>query len=397
MKTPPQIVYELHGSPPVHGCEEHEGRCYVCAGSMTRGKRVAKWMGSGFTDHSRVALPTESHVCEGCCYITSRVSPVLGRPPGKCKVCDGTLRVVRRPSAGKGSRSKIGDECPKCDGTGMQGAGGNFRNVSNLWEHGWRSPPFAPVVDGDGAVLQYNGPPGLGYVNASKGEKPLQREFLAREHEGPWFAAIADSGQKHVLPYARINGPGRAGVVLFDDQLIRVPGDVSLIGDMCELLTVGATKEELASGVYGVGAWTRCESAIRGFEGAHAASRGGGWFALALWLAQRDESEVQRRLAAEKAERDAKTERRKNRASRDRVVSRRAKQGVHSDAAAQGAQALAAPASGARGEPDGSRDDGPVAGADPHPAAHHNDPKQPQQLALFGVGEARRKPRGRRV
>ena len=41
------------------------------------------------------------------------------------------------------------------------------------------------------------GPAGLGYVNASKGEKPALRAFLSRHHEAAWFAAIAASGQKH--------------------------------------------------------------------------------------------------------------------------------------------------------------------------------------------------------
>ena len=82
--------------------------------------------------------------------------------------------------------------------------GGNFRNYTHLWDE-------------------------RGYANASKGEKPVIREFLARNHAGPWFAAIADSGQKHVLPFARLNGPGRPGIVLLDELVVRVLPDAYLV------------------------------------------------------------------------------------------------------------------------------------------------------------------------
>lgn len=47
------------------------------------------------------------------------------------------------------------------------------------------------------------------YSYANKGDKPSILEFLRAPKTGPWFACIADSGQKHLLPYTPIN-PARS-------------------------------------------------------------------------------------------------------------------------------------------------------------------------------------------
>lgn len=293
--TPSQIVWSAHGSP-LGECGPGEGRCFVCCGQVEHGRLVADWLSTNFTDSNRCRMPNATHVCAACVFVQSRVSPVLGRPAGGCKVCSGTGIVTTIPPKGKGSKSKIGDPCPKCDGEGAAQFGGNFRNYSHLWEQGWASPAFAADETGE-----LRGPPGIGYVNASKGEKPLVRAFLEREHAAPWFAAIADSGQKHVLPFARMNGQGRSGVVLFDEWLVSVPEDTSLIGEMVTMLTSGVTKDELASRDYYARSWQESRVQIEQFEARHGGGRGGGWFTLALWLAQRDEEEHARRQAEKDA------------------------------------------------------------------------------------------------
>lgn len=244
--TPSAIVHAACGAPRVDSCVEHAGRCWLCAGEVTRGESVDSWNGASFTGQNRVRSPQSSHVCEACVFVCSRLSPVPGRP------------------AKEGKRF-----------------GGNFRNYSSLWEEG------------------------IGYANASKGEKTRIREFLAREHRGPWFAALADSGQKHVIPWAPMNGPGRGGAVLFDEQLVQVPESIALIDTMTALLTAGATKEEIGSGDYSARAWQMCGALLRAFEETHGPHRGGAWFTLALWLAQRDEETVQARMAAEKETKSA--------------------------------------------------------------------------------------------
>lgn len=260
MKSAPQLVYEVHGSPQVDGCGPADGRCFVCVGPVMRGMQTTKWLKSSYTDQNRARCPTAEYVCEACCYVHSRTSPVLGRPPK--------------------------------DGKRF---GGNFRNYSTLYEEGWPGAPF-----GDDASVVPS------YANASKGEKPLIRDFLRREHQGLWLAAIADSGQKHVLPFAPMNGPGRGGLVIFEETLVEVPDSLDMVDAMADLLTAGCTKDEIESGSYTQRAWMLCPEQIREFELAHGGERDSAWFALAVWLAQRDEEKVAQRMNAAKEAAKAK-------------------------------------------------------------------------------------------
>jgi hypothetical protein len=160
---------------------------------------------------------------------------------------------------------------------------GNWRNYSVLYAHG------EPLLI------------------RSKGDKPAVLAWLRRPHAPPWFAALAESGQKHVVPYVPVNGRGRARA-LFDERLIDLPSDAgawSLCDEMAALLTAGATKEEIDGGRY-AGALTRCRDAVRAFEARHGAKRGSGFFVLCLFLAQRDEAAVEARM---KREAEARAER----------------------------------------------------------------------------------------
>jgi hypothetical protein len=145
---------------------------------------------------------------------------------------------------------------------------------------------------------------GASHVRANKGGKPAIRDFLRRVHQDTWFAAIADTGQKHILPWTPVNAPGSTGRVLFEEAFVTLPRDASgwhLVDVLADALTDGATKEELGTGAYGARAWQLLGAGrIRAVERVVSTERGGTWFDLALWLAQRDEQKVAARLAAEK-------------------------------------------------------------------------------------------------
>lgn len=327
--TPSSIIHAICGSPTCESCEQlpRPVRCWLCAGEMLRGEPVDSWNGASFTGQNRVRSPASTHVCEPCVFVCSRLSPVPGRPAKEGK--------------------KLG---------------GNFRNYSHLWE--------------DGA----------GYANASKGEKHRVREFLSREHRGIWFAAIADSGQKHVIPWAPMNGPGRGGSVLFDEQIVSVPASLALMDEMTALLTMGATKEELGSGDYSPRAWQLCGDTLRTFDASHGMKRGGAWYVLALWLAQRDEETVQARLAAEKTEKEMK--KRAGRKAKGTATN------AHGRGAASAARGVPADEPGERAEalgptsvPDAERvpdvRDAGGMGDDDRAKAPGGD-AQRRQLALFG-------------
>ena len=181
----------------------------------------------------------------------------------------------------------------------------------------------------------------------NKGHKPAMREFLRGPHPKEWFAAIADSGQKHIIPWCPRNAPNQAGgAVLFEEQIVVLPKTHSgwmLIDHTSELLTVGATKEEVASGDYSARAWAIAGVELQAFEARYSGLRGGAWFGLAVWLAQRDEARVLARMEAEKeAKRGAKQ--RGKRAVVDTHGAGRARRakGVLADAGVQHAQALGA-------------------------------------------------------
>jgi hypothetical protein len=179
----------------------------------------------------------------------------------------------------------------------------------------------------------------------NKGQKPEIRDFLRKPHASTWFAGIADSGQKHIVPWCPLNAPGqRGGSVLFEEQIVTLPSTNAgwqIVDDLTALLTAGATKEETITGQYGSRAWSLCADTLRAFEARHGGLRGGAWFDLAVWLAQRDEAMVQARMYAEKeAKSEAKRRAKGTIAKPDRGGAPRRARRVPQDAGVQRAQAL---------------------------------------------------------
>lgn len=247
--TPVRILHQIAGSPAVEGCEEHfEERCYMCAHPSTRGALVRRWMGSSFTDQMRCAAPSSEHICEACVWACSWVQPPGHEPPPPGKL------------------------------------GVNLRLFSHLYSGGE-------------------------YAYANKANKPAIRAFLRTPKKAPWFAAIADGGQKHVLPFAPLNlADGYGGRVLFEEAIVELPRSAEgwdVLSDTVELLTAGATKDEIERGQYRPETWLRCRDLIERFEAAHRHERGGAFFSLVIWLAQRDEEAVAARLKQEKAAKEA--------------------------------------------------------------------------------------------
>lgn len=187
---------------------------------------------------------------------------------------------------------------------------------------------------------------GSDHVRVNKGSKPAIRDFLRRVHKHEWFAAIADTGQKHIVPWCPINAPGSSGRVLLEETLVALPDSDDgwrIVDVITEALTSGATKEEIGSGEYGSRAWSLLgHDKLRDLERGLSAHRGGGWFDLALWLSQRDEQLVAQRMHAEKVAKEAKHERRAKRESAkpDRGSHARASKRVPKDARVQRPEAL---------------------------------------------------------
>lgn len=211
--------------------------------------------------------------------------------------------------------------CYVCAGTATRGMlrddwmGENFTAQARV-----RSPESALVCESC-VVVMAGKPPNTerffshlvddrGHHRVNKGGKALIRDWLRAPKSGPWLAAIADSGQRHVLPFAPVNpGCGRGGRVMFEETLVVLPASPdawAIVDAMTSLLTAGATKDELLTGSLGPRAWQLCGVELRAFEDRFGGQRTGAWFELALWLAQRDEVAVATRQATEKATKEAK-------------------------------------------------------------------------------------------
>lgn len=261
--TPARIVHALAGSEHVEGASDIEdgGPCYLCALPVTRGMLVSKWQGASFTDQNKCRSNGAAHVCEACVWACA-----WNAPPGF-----------------------YGPHNPReLDAKGNLKKGVNLRLYSHVYDAGT-------------------------YAFANKADKPRIREWLRAPKRGPWFAAIADTGQKHTLPWTPING-GPHGSILFEEAEIDLPRDDDgwrVLDDTIALLTAGATKDEVLRGDYRAQTYQRCAAEVMAYERAHASQRGGAWHRLIVWLAQRDEDEVAARQEAEKVTKDAKKQRAK--------------------------------------------------------------------------------------
>lgn len=131
------------------------------------------------------------------------------------------------------------------------------------------------------------------WIPSSKGSKTEMLQLLLGD-SFPELAAIADSGQKHIVFRSIRNAPGsKAGWVQFEEQRIfLVPDELRALLFVVESLYVGFSKAEIESGEYagwrimkfGVNAWDTLESQIK-------SERGKPIFSLALFLAQKEEND----------------------------------------------------------------------------------------------------------
>lgn len=221
-----RIVHELAGFPPMDKAKSHDGPCWLCGDTMTRGIPAQKWQGANFTDQNKAHRPDATHVCEACAWCCAWVPPP-GHPA---------------PEPGK--------------------KGANLRLFTHLYDQSG------------------------GYIYCNKGDKGLIRRWLRAPKSPPWFAAIADSGQKHLLPWAPVN-PAPRGTVLFEDTLIAMTGTWALLDAMHVLVDLGVPKSEIDSGEYGVRRWREQADALTHFEDRYRSMRGSRWWRLVLWLAQK--------------------------------------------------------------------------------------------------------------
>lgn len=244
------VLHRLSGSPVVPECAPLSAPgCWHCGASLARGMSVADWQGALFVGQNRVRGRQD------WTHICEPCVWVMSRAPGV---------VPGKPPT-----------------------------------HNWRL--YTVLVQGEHVWL------------GNKSDKPAILAWLRAPKQAPWFAAIADSGQKHVVPYAPLNLSAVGRVQFEEDVVAWSPALDEVTAATSALLTAGATKEAIEGGSYSPGEWQRCGAeAIKAYEMTARKWRGGAPFRLALWLAQRDEDAVAVRVAAEKEARSGKGRRSNN-------------------------------------------------------------------------------------
>lgn len=222
------ILHREAEAPSIDGCTAPvPDRCYLCGCTSPAllGRDRLEWMGGNFTDQNKVRIYDGSHVCEHCIWACSWVAP------------------------------------PGLRGTGARGP--RLTQYSHCYDaRGWRW--------------------------FTKAEKPAIRQWLREPGKAPWFAAIADSGKKHLLPWTPINHGGVRGVVRFEESVVTL-GDWRLVDEMATLLTAGVRKAELESWDFETRTLVAHAEAVRDFCSRWRSEHRGRWYALALWLAQKED------------------------------------------------------------------------------------------------------------
>lgn len=153
MRPITRLVWDLAGQPPVTGATAAAltatpGTCTVCGQYAATTADADRALGANFTDRSMFRGPATSRVCAACTWCCS------GKPPATLRM----WTVVAAPGVDTGT-----------------------------------SQPKAWLQDTPGLCLTNRADPA-----------PVAR-ILLDPPPGPWAVTVAVSGQKHVVPYGRVN------------------------------------------------------------------------------------------------------------------------------------------------------------------------------------------------
>lgn len=192
--TPARLLYEAAGYPECpKPTEAADGPCWVCGlpcGGI--GSLVRKAVGESFTDHANVAIPSADHICVPCTWV------LCGRPP----------------------------------------------NTFRLWTVVWRTD--RPMIDGNPKAMKI--PPA--HLTAKNDLSELLAVLVDPPTDGsPWFAAVADTGQKHVLPFTKLNHSERWCIRVENENVHGTAGEFAeLVAVAANMYAAGFNREEILTG-----------------------------------------------------------------------------------------------------------------------------------------------------
>jgi hypothetical protein len=117
--------------------------------------------------------------------------------------------------------------------------------------------------------------------------------WLRRPPSGLWFAAVATSGQKHVLPHTPLNPPG-GRMIRMEEETLPL-GDWRLLEEIAELLQF-FRREQIDAGAYPplLLAKHAAIDLVRSFETRWAQFRGSAWWRFCIMMAKRPEGNTEK-------------------------------------------------------------------------------------------------------
>lgn len=231
--TPARLLYKAAGYPKSPKSTVNTNTaCWLCGLPCNEiGVSVIKAVGESFTDYANVAVPESKYVCVPCVWVLS------GRPPDTFRLYSVIWRTDRPLAASHPKATRV-----------VPGAQLTAKN--DLIEI--RTILLDPPTDGS-----------------------------------PWFCAIADSGQKHIVPFTSLNhGADQWIVRLEDDNIHGSPAKFGGIVHHCSVLyAAGFNRKEILEGRPAPRKLAKLGSDIwRQYGQSLDSKRGGGLLDLAVFL-----------------------------------------------------------------------------------------------------------------
>ena len=230
----PRLIHQMVGEPPVEGSaakafSEPPELCAMCGQISQRTAPADKVLGANFTDRGLFTAPHSTRVCWGCVAICS------GLPPR------------------------------------------TFRQWTIVATPGRQLPPSQEKAAA--WIGQHEG-----ICLTSKADTTPVIDTLLDPPDGPWVVSIAESGQKHVAPYAEVNH-GDAGIVRMETINISYQRDIfrHVFGHALALRRLGLPADAVMTGTPKfiksramLDTWRAHQKELRAFQGSPI-------LALALW------------------------------------------------------------------------------------------------------------------
>jgi len=161
VRAPSRLLWLDAGSPAHPRATNRAALCCLCAAESARAAPRKDVFGPGFTDYDKLSAPGAQHVCEACIWALG------GKPPDTLRLWSIVYRADRR---------------------------GAPSNAKAIYPHGAHTHL------------------------TSKSDVAEIVDVLLSPPDAPWVCCVAESGQIHLLPFARVNHGSELWTVRYERE-----------------------------------------------------------------------------------------------------------------------------------------------------------------------------------